>query len=88
MVVALAVALLDPEIGVRRWWRLERDLGEATARIEALRAGVAALAAERDALRADDFAIERAIREDLGLARPGEILVGTEPRGRALAGVR
>ena len=85
LVIALAVALLDPEIGARRWWSLDRDLGRATARIEALREDIRELEKEREALRDDEFAIERAIREDLGLARPGEILVRDEPPSRTLA---
>jgi len=40
-----------------------------------LRGRIAALDAQRDRLRGDAFAIESAIRQDLGLARPGEVLV-------------
>jgi len=40
-----------------------------------LRGRIAALDGQRERLRGDGFAIESAIRRDLGLARPGEVLV-------------
>ena len=83
----LAVALLDPEIGVTRWWALDDDLARAGQRIEALRAELRALEIERVELRDDAFAIERAIREELGLARPGETVVRMGPAAPTLARV-
>ena len=88
LVVALGVALADPEIGAARWWRLERDRGEAQARIDALRQEVRQLETQRVELRDDPFAIERAIREDLGLALPGEVLVQERPAQQSLARAR
>lgn len=83
----LAVALLDREIGVARWWGLAHDLAEAEGRIEALRGELRALAIERVELSDDAFAIERAIREELELALPGETVVRTAPTASALAQV-
>jgi cell division protein FtsB len=71
----LAVAMLDGEAGFRTWLRLKGDLRAAQSRIEALRAEIAVLEEEAEALRNDRFAIESAIREDLQLARPGETVV-------------
>lgn len=82
---ALGAALLDREIGVARWWTLERDLVRAEERIETLRSEIRALEVEARALRGDAFAIERAIREDLDLALPGEIVVRTRPPAHTLA---
>jgi cell division protein FtsB len=72
---ALAVALLDGTNGVPAWLRLHDDLRAAEVRMEALRAEIAGAEREAAALRDDPFAIEAAIREDLGLARPGETIV-------------
>lgn len=73
--LALAVAAWDSEAGLRTWLRLRGDLSASQQRIEALRGRIAALDAQRERLRGDPFAIESAIRRDLGLARPGEVLV-------------
>jgi len=75
MVAALVVAMLDSEAGFRTWLRLKGDLRAAEARIEALRSEIADLEREAAALESDSFAIEAAIREDLKLARPGEIVI-------------
>jgi cell division protein FtsB len=47
--------------------RLERENGDAEARVAKLRREV-------KALRGDPAALERAAREDLGYVRPGEII--------------
>jgi len=73
--LALGVAALDSEAGLRTWLRLRADLSASQQRIEALRGRIAALDGQREGLRGDGFAIESAIRRDLGLARPGEVLV-------------
>jgi len=83
----LAVALLDREIGVARWWGLAHDLTEAEARIEALRGELRALEVERAELGDDAFAIERAIREELELTLPGETVVRSAPTASSLARV-
>jgi len=74
----LAAGLLDHDTGVGRWLDLRRDASSAEARIEATRARIAAHEAEAAGLRDDPVAIEGAIREDLGLARPGEWVVREE----------
>lgn len=75
VVLALGYALFDARSGVGQVRRLQAELAAAETRIEALRVRNESLRAEAAALRADPFARERAMREGLGLARPGEILV-------------
>jgi len=81
---ALAAAgwsAVDESSGLPTWRRLREDLSAARARIEILRGDVEALRREAEALEGDEFALECAIREDLGLARPGESVVRlTAPR--------
>jgi len=72
---ALVFALADGESGLRNWWQLRNDLGAADVRIEALRSDVDSRQEASASLKADDFAIERAIRERLEYAKPGETLV-------------
>jgi cell division protein FtsB len=69
------VSFLDEDSGVRAWLRYREDLATARARIEVLRTEVRELEAEAQRLRDDPIAQERAIREDLGLARPGDVVV-------------
>jgi cell division protein FtsB len=73
--VVAAVAVLDGDSGMGTWLRLRGDLGEARARIGAIRAEIDGLAREAEALENDEFAIERAIREELEYARRGETVV-------------
>lgn len=68
-------AFWEPETGIRPWLRLRGEVARAEARVEALRAENEALRQRAVALENDAFAVERAIREDLGLALPGEIVV-------------
>lgn len=75
LLIALGVALLDTRSGVREVRRLRGELAASHARIDALRARSEALRVEEEALRADPFARERVWREELDLARPGEIVV-------------
>jgi cell division protein FtsB len=75
----LAAGFLDRDTGVGRWLDLRRDAATAEARIQATQARISAREAEAAALRGDPIAIEAAIREDLGLARPGEVVVREEP---------
>lgn len=71
----LAAGFLDRDTGVGRWIDLRRDAAEAQRRIESSQARIERREAEAAALRDDPIAIEAAIREDLGLARPGEWIV-------------
>ena len=72
---ALGWAALDREDGVPAWLRLRADLRDAQVRMEVLRGEIAEREREARALRDDSFAIEQAIRRDLGFARPGETVV-------------
>ena len=73
--LALAIAVLDGESGLGTWLRLRSDLATAQARIAAVRSQTESLERRADALESDEFAIEKAIREELGYARPGETLL-------------
>jgi cell division protein FtsB len=83
LAVAAGVALADEETGVRTWLELRADLVVAKTRAAELEARIGRREAEATALRSDPLALEHAIREDLGLARPGETVVrglGGTPR--------
>ena len=73
--MALAIAALDRTSGIGSGLRLSHDLAEAEARIEQTRRELDRLREQADGLEADPAAQERAIREDLGLAKPGETVV-------------
>jgi cell division protein FtsB len=75
VVAALGYAWIDGGSGLRTWWQLRSDLAEADARIHALRQDVEARQQDAASLEDDEFAIERAIRERLEYARPGETVV-------------
>jgi cell division protein FtsB len=77
IVVAMVYASLDPGSGIRTSLRLHADLRDAQARIAVLRGEIASLDRDAEVLKQDDFALERAIREQLLLARPGETVVRT-----------
>ncbi len=86
LAVGLMVTLTDRTSGLSTWFELSSELGESQARIVALEAETAALRAEISALSGNDFALERAIREELELARPGEVVVRfARPLGHAAA---
>lgn len=71
----LALALFDGDAGALTWLRLRAELAASEERRASLRADIDRLRVEARALESDEFAIERAIREDLGYARPGETRV-------------
>jgi cell division protein FtsB len=77
VLVALVLALVDGESGLRTWLLLREDLRAAESRIERLRSDVAELESEGGALTGagEPFALERAIRERLVYVREGETLV-------------
>jgi len=79
LLAALAVAVLDEDAGIRTWLRLRSDVRAAEARLETLRAEIGDRREEAEALEADPFAQEHAIREDLEWARPGETVVRLPP---------
>lgn len=72
---AFVFAWVDGDSGLRTWWQLRQDHAAASARIATLRADVATHQETSASLEADDFAIERAIRERLEYAKPGETVV-------------
>jgi cell division protein FtsB len=74
-----ALSFLDGDSGVLAWRRYRDDLATARARIAELRQEVSQLEAEAQHLRDDPLAQERAIREDLGLALPGDVVVVLPP---------
>jgi cell division protein FtsB len=80
VLAAAGFAAFDERSGIPAWSRLRADSLATHARIEVLRGDLAGLRREADALASDDFAVERAIREDLGLARPGESVVRLDDR--------
>lgn len=71
----VAWALVDRQSGVSAWLGLRHDLATREQRIQALQRELGAMQDEVKALQSDRFAEERAIREDLELARPGETVV-------------
>lgn len=71
----LGWALADGASGIRPWLRLRDDLHAAQVRIASLEDRNAALRDQVEDLKSDPFALERAIREDLELAKPGEVVV-------------
>ena len=72
---ALMYAAFDTEAGIRPWLRVRADLEVSEARIAEIRSEIRALERDALALENDPLAIESAIREDLKLARPGELVV-------------
>ena len=57
------------------WLRLRSDLADSSERVAALKRSAEALQIQIEALESQPFALEKAIREDLELARPGEVVV-------------
>jgi cell division protein FtsB len=74
-VCAAMLAVVDRDSGIPTWLRLRSELAESDARVRQLEAETIALRGQIEELRTRPWAIERAIREDLDLARPGEVLV-------------
>jgi cell division protein FtsB len=68
-------AAVDPDSGIATWRRMRADLLSAEVRIDGLRDEIASLERSVESLESDEFAIETAIREDLELARPGELVL-------------
>jgi cell division protein FtsB len=77
---AIGGSAVDESSGLPTWRRLRDDLAAARARIEMLRGEIEALRREAEALEGDELALESAIREDLGLARPGESVIRLDGR--------
>ena len=89
LVAATVVALVDTRAGIGPWVQLREEAQTARARVAAREAEVARLATEIAELSENRIALERAIREELDLARAGEWVVrfrAADPPGRARAG--
>ena len=71
----LVYAVFDDGSGVRTWLRLGAQLRSSQDRIQEIRRENAALRREAEGLESDSFAIERAIRGDLGFAGRGEVVI-------------
>lgn len=80
VIAAFAVsAMLDRESGLEIWLELRRDLAVSGERVERLVRENDALRSEIATLESEPDALDRAIREELDLAMPGEIVVRFEP---------
>lgn len=76
LLTAVAViAVADGKSGIPMWLRLRSDVDQASERVAVLARETEALRAQIEALSSKPFALECAIREDLELALPGEIVV-------------
>ena len=74
LVVLLLFNLVFGDMGVIQGMRQRSAAGRLRVELRTLEEATAALAAEVKALGADPFRIEAIAREELGLARPGEII--------------
>ena len=72
---AILLDSLAGERGLAATLRARREYAQATAGLQALKDQNATLRAEMHRLTGDPSAIEAVARQDLGLIRPGEILV-------------
>jgi cell division protein FtsB len=75
---ALALVSVADARGFRRYLRLQQDASDLKFRNHQLREQNARLRAEIEALRGDRSALERAVREELGYIRRGEIVLNLE----------
>ena len=76
LVAAVVVyAVFDTDSGIQTLWKIRATVADSRARVAAIEREIAALRREAATLENDPFAIETAIRSDLGLVRPGERVV-------------
>lgn len=75
ILLAAVSALLDEESGVAIWRELGDALVVSNARVAVLERGNEALRREIETLESEPAALDRAIREELDLALPGEAIV-------------
>lgn len=86
LAAAFVYAVFDGDTGILVSLQMREDLEASRVRIGEIRGEIRALRRQAAALESDPFAIESAIREDLKLARRGEVVVrlspadGTNPR--------
>ena len=86
-IVAIS-ALLDEDSGLQIWRELRGDLATSQSRVVLLVRENEALRQEIETLEAEPAAIDRAIREELDLALPGEIVVHFEDSAHESMGSR
>ncbi len=72
---ALVVVALDQESGLRSWLSLRESLRDSRTQVGWLEGELGRLRRDGSDLVSDPLAVERTIREELGLARPGEVVV-------------
>ena len=83
LIVILTIsALLNHESGVEIWRELRAGLSESAARVGQLRRENDEMRNEIEMLKAEPAALDRAIREELDVALPGEIVVRFTSPGR------
>jgi cell division protein FtsB len=75
LIAALVLLLADSETGLLPLALLEEQVQSQRERVEELRGERSELVQQVRALRVDPFAIEAVAREQLGMARPGELIV-------------
>jgi cell division protein FtsB len=76
VIVILAItALLDRESGIGVWRELGQDLSQSQTRVSELKRENEVMRSEIAVLESGSAAIDRAIREELDLALPGEVIV-------------
>ena len=75
LAAALALAVLDRESGLLAWLELSEERSALRVQIDDQRRSNAALAQDIEALQNDPYEADRAIREALDLAKPGETVV-------------
>jgi cell division protein FtsB len=78
LAVALSLVSVADAKGFRRYLRLRDDVASLHGRNAALAAQNESLRREIQALREDPAALERAVREELGYVKPGEIVFHLE----------
>ena len=71
----IVLAAVDEKSGLPMWLKLRNDLENSNDRIAQLEFELRALQEEVHALESSPLALERAIREDLEFARPGETVI-------------
>jgi cell division protein FtsB len=86
LIAILAIsALLNHESGVKIWLELRENLSGSDARVAKLVQENDEMRKEVQMLEAEPAALDRAIREELDVALPGEIVIRfTTPQGAGL----